>query len=429
VSRPAGSSRLLRGMNEAAALALLFERGPLTRSDLRDLTGLSKPTASEVLRRLEGAGLAIVVGHVSAGPGPNAAIYAANASAGFIAALSIRDVGDTNRPSLSATVADLSGEVRARTESSIAFAEADPVEVVVDAVAELCRKAQIPHELLLQVQLGVPGSPDPRTGDIRYVDVPGLARPGLVADVRHRLRTELIVDNDVNLAAIAERAYGVAAEVDAFTVLWLAEGSGFAIDLGGTLMRGAHGCAGELGYMPVPPSGAHARDFQYLAGGGAVLELGNRHGLFGSTPQEIVAAAVQPGAPKDAAKFLQVLAERIAVGLMAVVTLIDPPLIVLAGEVSQAGGAALRDAVIEALAARSPLDTEIAVTGVTDDAVLLGALSSGIAAVQDRLLSGLTEQPQPSADTPLAITGGRRSDTAGVQGLNSALAAGARRFH
>jgi predicted NBD/HSP70 family sugar kinase len=91
-----------------------------------------------------------------------------------------------------------------------------------------------------------------------------------------------------------------------------------------------------------------------------------------------------------------VLAERISVGLMSVVTLIDPPLIVLAGEVSQAGGAALRDAVIEALAARSPLDTKIAVTGVTDDAVLLGALSSGIAAVQDRLLSRLTE-PQPSA--------------------------------
>jgi predicted NBD/HSP70 family sugar kinase len=383
-------------MNETAALALLFERGPLTRSDLRDLTGLSKPTASEVLRRLEEAGLAIVVGHVSGGPGPNAAVYAANAGAGFIAALSIRDVGDLDQPSLSATIADLSGEVRARTQSSIAFAAADPVEVVVDAVAELCRRAQIPHNLLLQVQLGVPGSPDPRTGDIRYIHVPGLARPGFVADVRHGLGTEVTVDNDVNLAAIAERAYGVAAGVDGFTVLWLAGGSGFAIDQGGTLMRGAHGCAGELGYMPVPPSGAQARDFQDLVGGDAVLELGDRHGLAGSTPQEVMAAAVQAGAPKDATKFLQVLADRIAIGLMSVVTLIDPPLIVLAGDVSQAGGAALRDAVIEALAARSPLDTQIAVTGVTDDAVLLGALSSGIAAVQDRLLAGLTE-PQPSA--------------------------------
>jgi predicted NBD/HSP70 family sugar kinase len=396
VIRLAGSSRLLRGMNETAALALLFERGPLTRSDLRDLTGLSKPTASEVLRRLEDAGLAVVVGHVSGGPGPNAAIYAANAGAGFIAALSIRDVGDTDQPSLSATIADLSGEVRARIQSSIAFAEADPVEIVVDAVDRLCGKARIPRELLLQVQLGVPGSPDPRTGDIRYIDVPGLARPGLVADIRHRLRTEVTVDNDVNLAAIAERAYGVAAEVDAFTVLWLAGGSGLAIDQGGTLMRGAHGCAGELGYMPVPPGGAQARDFQDLVGGAAVLELGGRHGLAGNTPQEVVAAAVQPGAPRDAARFLQVLADRIAIGLMSVVTLIDPPLIVLAGEVSQAGGTALRDAVIEALAARSPLDTQIAVTGVTDDAVLLGALSSGIAAVQNRLLTALTE-PQPTA--------------------------------
>lgn len=398
MGRPAGSSRLLRAMNEAAALAHLFERGPLTRSDLRDLTGLSKPTASEVLRRLEDAGLAIVVGHVSGGPGPNAAIYAANAEAGFIAAVSIRDVGETDRPSVSATIADLAGTVRAEFEQSVDFSAADPVEVVVETVAELCGKAKVQRDLLLQVQLGVPGSPDPRTGNIRYVDVPGWSRPGLVTDLRQRLGTEVTVDNDVNLAAIAERAHGVAAEVDAFTVLWLAEGSGLAIDQGSVLMRGAHGCAGELGYMPVPPSGARAQDFQDLVGGGAVLELGERYGITGSTPQEVVANAVQPGAP---VKFLEVLADRIAVGLMSVVTLIDPPLIVLAGEVSQAGGAALRDSVVAALAARSPLDTELAVTGVTGDAVLLGALSSGIATVQERLLTARTDPPRaiPSAQT------------------------------
>jgi predicted NBD/HSP70 family sugar kinase len=396
VSRPAGSSRLLRAMNETAALAHLFERGQLTRSDLRDLTGLSKPTASEVLRRLEDAGLAIVVGHASGGPGPNAAIYAANTGAAYIAALSIRDVGDTGRPSVSATLANLGGEVRTSLESSVDFATSDPVSVVADTVAELCRKARIARKSLHQVNLGVPGSPDPKTGTIRYVDVPGVSRPGLVADIRGKLRTEVTVDNDVNLAAIAERAHGVATEAESFTVLWLAEGSGFAFDQGGTLMRGAHGCAGELGYMPVPASGARARDFQDLVGGGAVIALARRFGLTGGTSQEVVAAAVRPDAGRRAAKFLEAFADRIAVGLMTVVTLIDPPLIVLAGEVAQAGGEPLRDAVVDALRARSPLDTQIAVTGVTGDAVLLGALSSGIAAVQDRLLAGLTDL-QPTA--------------------------------
>ncbi|TDU87767.1 putative NBD/HSP70 family sugar kinase [Kribbella voronezhensis] len=396
MARPAGSARLLRGMNEAAALAYLFERGPLTRTDLRDLTGLSKPTASEVLRRLEDAGLAIVVGHSSSGPGPNAALYAANAEAGYIAALSVRDVGDLGQPSVSATLTDLAGRTRATVESDVAFGGADPVDIVADIVTELCRKAKISRDLLLQVQLGVPGSPDPRTGDIRYVDVPGLDRPGLVNEIRDRLKTEVMVDNDVNLAAIAERSHGVAAEVDAFTVLWLAGGSGFAIDQGGTLMRGAHGCAGELGYLPVPAVGTEARDFQDLVGGGPVLELGERFGFAGGTPQEVVSAAVAALGEDRAQEFLKGLAERVAIGLLAAITLIDPPLIVLAGEVSQAGGTVLRDEVVDALAALSPLGTQIEVTGVTGDAVLLGAISSATTAVQDRLLAGLTT-PQQAA--------------------------------
>jgi predicted NBD/HSP70 family sugar kinase len=388
-------------MNEAAALAYLFERGPLTRTDLRDLTGLSKPTASEVLRRLEDAGLAIVVGHSSGGPGPNAAMYAANSGAGYIAALSIRDVGETGdvgQPSVSAIIADLAGEVRATVESFVAFADADPVDIVADIVTELCKKARIDRKLLLQVQLGVPGSPDPRTGDIRYVDVPGLDRPGLVNENRARLETEVMVDNDVNLAAIAERSHGVAADVDAFTVLWLAGGSGFAIDQGGILMRGAHGCAGELGYMPVSAAGTEARDFQDLVGGGPVLDLGERHGFTGGTPQEVVRAAVEALDEERAQEFLKELADRVAIGLMAVITLIDPPLIVLAGDVSQAGGTALRDEVTAALAARSPLGTQLEVTGVPGDAVLLGALSSATAVLQDRLLASLTPA------TPTAAT-------------------------
>ena len=376
-------------MNETAVLAHLFERGPLTRSDLRELTGLSKPTASEVLRRLEDAGLAIVVGHVSGGPGPNAAIYATNPGVAFTVALSVRDVGESHQPSLAGTIADLSGEVRAEAEASVTFSRTDPVDAVVEMVGELSKKARVPRKRLLQVQVGVPGSPDRDADLIRYVDVPGLDRPGVQARLRSRLRTTVAVDNDVNLASIAERAYGVAKDADGFAMLWLgAEGAGFAIDQGGTLMRGVHGCAGEIGYMPVPAGPTKARDFQDLVGGAAIRQLGRRHGVHGETPQELVGNAVR-GA--RGAAFVRAYADRIAIGLLTVVTLLDPPLIVLAGEAGQAGGEPLRDAVVAALAERSPLDTEIAVTGVGGDAVLLGALRSGVAAIQDRLLESLAE--------------------------------------
>src|SRR3954468_4920709 len=118
MSRLAGSSKLLRAMNESAALAHLIDPGDLTRADLRRLTALSTPTISEVLRRLTEAGLITVVGHKSGRPGPNAEIYAADPDSAYAAAVSVRDVGTSGSPSISAALCDLTGAVRARFEAA-----------------------------------------------------------------------------------------------------------------------------------------------------------------------------------------------------------------------------------------------------------------------------------------------------------------------
>ncbi len=219
--RLAGSSKLLSAMNESAALAHLLERGQLTRNDLRELTGLSKPTISEALRRLTDAGLASVVGHISAGPGPNAEVYAANPDAAYAVAISVRDSGVTDVPSLAAAVCDLTGAIRGRVESAVDFLDTDPLSAVADLVDELRTSAGVPAEKVRYVQLGVAGSYDARSDTIHHVDVPGWSRAGLVGEIRRRLTTEVGVDNDVNLAAVAERRHGVATDVDGFALLWL----------------------------------------------------------------------------------------------------------------------------------------------------------------------------------------------------------------
>jgi predicted NBD/HSP70 family sugar kinase len=377
----AGSSRLLREINETAALRHLLERGPLTRGDLRELTGLAKPTISDVMRRLEDAGLAKVVGRTSGGPGPNADIYAVNPDAAYAAAVSLR------ASSLATAVCDLTGEVRARTETTVDFGATDPVRAVRDAVAATCKQARIPLHRIDHVQLAVPGSVHERAGVIRFVDVPGWSRPGLIDEIRAKLRTEVSVDNDVNLAAVAERSRGIAGDAESFALLWLGEdGLGLAIDLGGTLLRGARGGAGEVGYMPVglpePAAGGPAtvHDFHDLVSGTAIRDLARRHGLDKDTGHAAVAEA------KEHQGFLDELAVRIAVGLAAVVAVLDPPLVVLAGEVGQAGGTALEDAVGAALRDLSVLETAVAATGLTEDAVLLGSLDTTLSAVRDALL-------------------------------------------
>jgi len=379
--RPSGSAKLLRAMNESAALGHLLDGGSLTRNDLRELTGLSKPTTSEVLRRLTEAGLAVVTGHTSGGPGPNAEIYAVNPDAAYAVAVSVRDTPGSLRPALAVAVSDLTGTTRARAELSVDL-EGDALPAVIrEAVGAQCAAAGVPVDRVRRVQLAVPGAYNPQTGGIHHVHVPGLGRPGLVGDLRRLLGVPVAVDNDVNLAAVAERRRGVAGTADSFVLLWFGQGLGLAIDLGGTLLRGASGGAGEIGYIAlgVAPDAGPRPDLHDLVGGPAVLALAKEYGVEADTPGQAVAQATP--------EMLAELADRIAVGLAVVIAVLDPALVVLAGEVGQAGGPALRDAVTAATA--GSLNTRIAVTGLADDAVLLGALDAGIAEVREDLIRNL----------------------------------------
>jgi len=391
LSRLAGSSKLLRAMNESAALAHLLE-GMLTRADLRKLTALSTPTISEVLRRLTDAGLISVVGHNSGRPGPNAEIYAANPDAAYAVAVSVRDIGPSGAPSVVGALCDLTGAVRARVESRVDFLQTDPKTALVDVVAQLGEEAGVPAEGIRHVQIGVAGSYDTRTETIRHVDVPGFGRTGLVPEIAEALGTHVGVDNDVNLAAVAERRRGVAQDADGFALLWLGqEGLGLAIDIAGTLMRGARGGAGEIGYMPLyAPDSTHRKvDLQDLVGGAAVLALARDHGISGRTPLEVVRTAAAD--PSAAGEFFAQLADRVSVGLAAVIAVLDPSLVVLAGPIAQAGGETLLTAVTGALQKAAPLESTVAVTTIDDDAVLLGALDAGLTAVREALIASIRD--------------------------------------
>src|SRR5436190_2358538 len=102
---PPGRPRLLRMLNDRTGLDLLLELGPLSRVQICELTGLSKPTASRLLARLEDAGLVRPVGTSSGGPGRNAVLYAVNGSAAQVAAINVRPRRVTAR------IVDLAGTV------------------------------------------------------------------------------------------------------------------------------------------------------------------------------------------------------------------------------------------------------------------------------------------------------------------------------
>ncbi|MDP4509841.1 ROK family transcriptional regulator [Nonomuraea turcica] len=391
MERRPGVPRLLREINDRAALELLLATGPMTRGQIGDLTGLSKVTASQTLARLEERGLVEVVGAQAGGRGPNAALYSVIASSAYVAGL---EVG----PDLiSSAIADIHGHTIADVTVD-PHAHDDPVSAVHDAIVKACRGAKVGLGKLRGVVIGTPGVVDPRSGDVRFsFDLPGW-HEGIHEALAGDLRREVTIENDVNLAAIAERADGAAKGLDDFVLLWSSRGLGMAVMLAGKLHRGRSGSAGEIGYLPVPgvplPEDIRtlpgrlpslAGGLQSLVSAEAVSELAREYGFAAGSAGECVKVAVAAGAEGE--PLLDEIAHRLALGVAAVCVILDPGLVVLGGEVGHAGGRALTSRVEEAVAKICPVRPHVATSTVEGNPVLRGAVLAALQQAREEIFS------------------------------------------
>jgi predicted NBD/HSP70 family sugar kinase len=411
-----------RAINDRLALRLLQREGPLTAGQLKELTGLSRPTVADLVERLAAAGLIEVVGESGAQRrGPNAKLYGIVADRAHLAALDVRT------ESVSVVVSDLLGKVL--VEASVPIGDdagtGPAVEQAVTLVERVAKEATAmaapPREpvpewgRLHTVGIGAPGLIDPAGGELR--DTSGLPQwhRRLVAVLQERFPDARVsVENETNLAALAEMRDGAARDRDTFVLLWLGMGIGAAVVLDGRLRRGASGGTGEIGFLPVPgttglPSATDCEGgFHSLASAGAVAALAAEHGLTASggagaeyaaeVVREAVGLATSGGAP-GAGRFLDALADRVVLGAAAVTSVLDPGCLVLAGEVGRAGGEVLAERVQARLARMSPLPTEVRASSLGGGAVLRGALLTARDRAQEELFA-------PAASLRLGGPGG-----------------------
>lgn len=391
MQRRPGTPSLLRELNDRSALELLLTTGPMTRAQLGEHTGLSKVTASQALFRLEERGLVAVAGELAGGRGPNAAVYAVVPSSAYVAGLHVE------HDEISAGVADITGSVA--TQVSVNPRESDdPVALVRGAVLAACDAAGVAPEALRAFVIGTPGVLDPRTGDPRLaVNLPAW-HEGVLEALRSDLRRPVTLENDVNLAAMAERSVGAAVGAEDFVLVWIGVGLGLATVLGGRLHRGVGGAAGEIGYLPVPgvplpedithpATGA----FQRLVGAQAVLPLAARYGFDGSSAAASVAAAVTATVAGDVrgGGFLDDLAGRVATGVAAVSVVLDPGLVVLGGDIGLAGGVELASRVGNEVGRICPARPVVVPTAVSGRPVLRGAILAAVDQARAELLESV----------------------------------------
>ncbi len=376
-------------------LELIRLTGTVSRSDIARETGLSKPTVSLALARLEEAGLVHHVGHSRGGKGPSAKLYEIDPGSGWVVGI------DVGRQWMRAAVADITGAIAARRDERARAGSAGALVAQIGEIAHaVAGDAGIAWNAVTQATVGSPGVLIPSRGRLANApNLPGWGRRGLIDEIHEQLGTDVTFENDVNLAALGERAHGMGRRVRDFVVLWVGTGVGMGIVIDGELYRGAGGAAGEIGHLPLGDGalagrGARRRGlFEDAAGASGVVRQARALGMKPPLSARSIFAAARRG-DDLAREVVATEARRLALAIAAVAPVLDPELVILGGGIAASNADLLIGPIHDELRLLSPFRPRLAVSQLGEEAVLAGAVATALEAAQVRLFSrGVTTVP------------------------------------
>jgi predicted NBD/HSP70 family sugar kinase len=380
---------LIRALNEQLLLEHIRNLGPCSRAELARASGLSKPTVSLALGNVERSGLIQAAGQRTGVPGRSALLYEIRPDAGLVLGL---DIGNEY---VRGALADLAGEIRARsTLRARATSVRGRVAELVRLGEVLCNEAGVARSAVTQTVIGSPGVYDPGKDSMQLTgQLPGWDRPAALAGLRAAFGQSVVIENDVDAEALAERELGHGRNVDDFAFVHVGTGIGMGLVLSGQLRRGVHGVAGEIAFMPLTEgSGADAGDarkrgeLEATVAAAAVVRAARKAGMRGPVTARRVFDAAARGDERAAAVVAEE-ARLVAKAICAVITVVDPELIVLGGGIGQAPGFA--DAVSGQLQTMAPARPAVRVSALGSDAVVDGCLAAGSDLAWKRLMTAL----------------------------------------
>ena len=376
---------MLRAINERTVLERIRRSGPVSRAQIARETGLSKPTVSQALSTLERARLVREAGRTSGGKGPTALLYELNPAAGWVIGI------DVGREYVRAAAADLTGKIVAQRRQA---ARARSARTLISTMARSRSRQRVRRHRWRRVTVAAVGSPGvfgSAGHPLLAHNLPGWTREGLLDEIRRELGTSVVFENDVNLAALGERWRGLGRDVDDFVYFHVGTGVGLGIVMRGELYKGANGAAGEVAYLPLAAADPHDKAnrrrgaLETAIGADGVMSAAKRADLRGGTTAAAVFDAARNGDAK-ARRAVASVAEGIALGIAAIVPVLDPALVILGGGIGR-NADLLREPLERELRALSPFRPRIEVSSLGEDAELMGAVSLALEAAQDRLFS------------------------------------------
>jgi predicted NBD/HSP70 family sugar kinase len=316
-------------------------------------------------------------------------LYEVRPEAGYVLAL------DVGREYVRGAISDFVGNVRARDAlRTRAKTRRGRITELSRLGAGLCRTLGLTIADVTQTVLGSPGVYDARRDALSLAGaLEEWDHPKLLSELRAVFGPSLMIENDVDAAALAERTQGHGREVDSFAFVSIGTGVGMGLVLEGTLRRGAHGAAGEIAYLPLESAEADAADvrrrggLEAAASAAGIVHAARRAGMSRATSARQVFQAAARGDAR-AQRVVAAEARLIARAICSILAVIDPDLVVLGGGIGKAAG--LVDAVRNELEQLAPVPTEVRVTALGSESVVDGCLASGLDRAWTSLTSGRT---------------------------------------
>jgi predicted NBD/HSP70 family sugar kinase len=376
-----GAADARRERNRERVLAALREAGTASRSDLARRTGMSRTTVASLAAELTAEGV-LVEREDGAAASPRGGrpprLLSFSRSAGVAIGI------DFGKRHLRVAAADLSHTILAEAErpANAADPAAAGLDAAVALVGEVMEQAGVVSADVVGVGMGLPGPIDTRSGRVGSSSIlPGWVGVRAADELAERVGVPAAVDNDANLGALAELQWGAASERRNVAYLKVSTGIGAGLVLDGRLFHGAGGLAGEIGHTIVDEQGAVCRCgkrgcLETLAGASALVEL--LEPRLGRTISTADLLELASSGDSGARRVIADAGRHIGGALATLCDLFNPELIVVGGELSQAGDVLvdpMREQVHRNAIPATARDVEI-VTGVLGPrAELLGALA------------------------------------------------------
>ncbi|HEY5104855.1 MAG TPA: ROK family protein [Acidimicrobiales bacterium] len=375
MSRPS-----ITNVNEFIVLDSVRLARTTTRSELAVQLGLSPASISRIIRRLLNDGLVLEEPGESEGLGRNATVLRFNERAGSVIAI---DLGGTK---CLGALADLAGNVL-HEERRMSFADGNPEQsllAIIDSLFNVALDLDLPVRSL---GIGIPAVLDPDTELV--IDGPNVQWQGfdLLGLLRTRIEEPIIVDNDVNLAALGEAWQGSGVGAHSFVTLSLGTGVGAAVVVGGELLRGRHNAAGEVGFLITDRSQFKnfGPNLENLVSGAALENRARALVADSLSESELAGTDISPqtvfeAAARNDSVALQVvneLIENVAMVITAGVAFIDPEIIVLEGSIGRALEPYVRqiEDLVERATGRTPI---VSISTLGPNATIVGAIASAL---------------------------------------------------